>query len=229
MKNERTLLQKELAGYLRERDAAALRLLRAQIHAARVQRRHQLQGARTQCRDARAALQVQQADERRSLVDRQRGERIAERSACSSGKATAREHGTRGELTARQALAEARTLQGQVRRADKKATMTRSTKRERSQEDDDAVRSNLPAELRPVFDKYARRFKAGPRRSRTEAFLEWAEENPDEILAVQQEKAERELAELVKEQRELGRSVRKADRYKQAPEALEKLLAGVPF
>ena len=35
-----------------------------------------------------------------------------------------------------------------------------------------------------------KKIKGGPRRSRTEAFLEWAEENPGEIVAIQQAGAE---------------------------------------
>jgi hypothetical protein len=81
----------------------------------------------------------------------------------------------------------------------------------------------------PVFAAVRKQIKGGPRRTRTEAFLEWAEENPDEILAVQEAQAEQYLKELVKKQRELGRTVRKADRYTQPPEKLRELLTGVPF
>ena len=59
--------------------------------------------------------------------------------------------------------------------------------------------------------------------------LEWAEENPDEVLEVQQAEADRALKELLKQERELGRTMRGARRYKQTPEALAELLAGVPF
>lgn len=166
MKSEGKQLQKELAQYLREQDAAQLRLLRARINAARVERRHMLSGARLQCRTARTELRV---------------------------------------------------------------SATRSTARERSQEDDDAVRSNLPAELVPVFNAVGKRIKGSAKKSRTEAFLDWAEENPDEIISVQQANADRELKQMLKEQREQGRNVRDARRYKQSPEELRKLLAAVPF
>lgn len=229
MKSERKKLQAELAQYLREKDAAELRLLRAQIAKARIERRHMLAGARVQCRTARAALTERQKEDRAAFVNAQRAERLVERSTCSSGKARAKSAGDAGELAARGSFAEARTLQRQVRNADKRGVAVRSTKRERSQEDDDAVRSNLPPELVPVFDAVRKRIKGSARRSRTEAFLEWAEENPDEILAVQQADADRYLKGLIAQQREHGRNVRKADRYKQDPEELAKLLAAVPF
>jgi uroporphyrinogen-III synthase len=80
-----------------------------------------------------------------------------------------------------------------------------------------------------VFDKHRRSMKGSARRSRTEAFLEWAAENPDEVLLVQQAEADKALHELLKQERELGRSVRSARRYKKSPAELAKLLADVPF
>jgi len=229
MNTEGKRLQKELAGYLREKDKAALRLLRARIQVARVNRVQLLRGARQACRDARAELVARQKGERESFVQRQRGERIAERTACATGKETAKAKGREGEKQTRAELATARKLQREVARADKRNVTLRSTKRERSAEDDDAVRSNLPPDLRPVFDKVRRHIRATPKKSRTEAFLDWAEENPDEILAVQQEAADQELKQLLRQQREAGRTVRDARRYKLPPDELAKLLEAVPF
>ena len=60
--------------------------------------------------------------------------------------------------------------------------------------------------------------------------LEWAEENPDEVLAVQQAEADAALKELLSTERELARSSRRARRRKrQRPEQLADLLADVPF
>lgn len=154
---------------------------------------------------------------------------LAERSACAAGKDSARRTGGELEGRARTEAKDAKTLQRQVRDADRRSVKARSTARERGQEDDDAVRSNLPPELRPVFDKVRRSIKASGKRSRTEAFLDWAEENPDEILSVQQATADRELKALLKQQREQGRTVRDARRYKLPPEELAKLLEAVPF
>lgn len=226
---ERKQLQSELAGYLRDQDKAKLRLLRAQINAARVDRRTMVHGARLQCREARETLRDRQKLERESVTHRHQLERVEERTACATGKSRAKAKGLEREASARGEYSEARTLVRQVRNADKRNVTQRSTKRERSQEDDDRVRSNLPAELVPVFDKVAKRIKGSAKRTRTEAFLEWAEENPDEILAVQQAEADAALRALLKEQREHGRTMRKAGRYKLSPEELRRELAAVPF
>lgn len=230
MNADRKKLQRELAEHLREKDRAALGLLRAQIRQARVERKHMVHIARQSCRTARASLQEKQAEERRRLTLEHQVERVAERSACASGKQSAKAKGIELEQGARRTLKEERVFQRQIRNAGKApAFKVRSSARERAAEDDDAVRSNLPAELVPVFDKVKKSIKASPRRTRTEAFLEWAEENPDEILSVQQAKADRDLREMLKQQRELGRTVRNTRRYKQTPEELAELLAGVPF
>lgn len=228
MQSERKKLQRELAEHLRDKDAAQLRLLRAQINHARVARRGLLAGARTQCRVARVSLKERQAEERARLTADHRDQRAKGKTACEAGKTNAKLEGLELEHGAKRTLKEERIYQRRVRNAGKPVKV-RATARELAAEDDDAVRSNLPAELVPVFDAVRKKIKGSARRSRTEAFLEWAEENPDEILAVQEAKAEQYLSELVKQQRELGRNVRKAGRYQSTPEELEALLAGVPF
>jgi molybdenum-dependent DNA-binding transcriptional regulator ModE len=213
---------------LREKDRAELGVLRAKIRAARVERRHLLSIARQSCRTTREALRDRQTEDRRAFVTDQRAERVLDREICTMGKGNAKQKGTELETTAKRTLREERAFQRQVRRSGKKIP-ERTTARERAQEDDDAVRSNLPPELVPVFDKVRKQIKGGPRRSRTEAFLEWAEENPEEILTVQQADADAYLRQLMKEQREMGRNVRNAKRYQQNPEQLAELLKAVPF
>jgi mRNA-degrading endonuclease toxin of MazEF toxin-antitoxin module len=231
MTNDRKKLQRELAEHLREKDRAALGLLRAQIKHARVERKSMLRVARQSCHTARAELKARQAVQRSEFVQAQRFERVLERTTCATGKENAKAKGLELELGAKRTLKDEAALQRQVRRAGKAAPAARirTTARERSQEDDDAVRSNLPPELVPVFDKVSRKIKGSPKRTRTEAFLDWAEENPDEIIAVQQSVADKALREMLKQQRELGRTVRSTTRYKQTPEELAELLASVPF
>jgi hypothetical protein len=224
----RKRLQRELAEHLREKDRAALALLRARIVAARVERRHRLHAARQACHGALLSLRERQRTERQQLTREHQAERAAGRTACITGKERAKEEGLGLEHLAEQEYRNERTFQRQIQRAGK-PQRERSTARERNQEDDDAVRRNLPPELVAVFDKHRQAIKGSARRSRSEQFLEWAEENPDEVLAVQQAEADRALKELLKEQRELDRSVRSAKRYKQSPEQLARLLADVPF
>ncbi len=224
----RKQLQRELAEHLREKDRAALGSLRAQIDAARVERRHMVRGARETCRSALLSLRERQAAERRRLTLEHQAERDQGRVACVTGKTSAKEQGLELEHTARRTFKEERIFQRQIRNAGKKRP-ERSTARERRDEDDDAVTNNLPPELVPVFEKHRKSIKGSARRSRTEQFLEWAEENPDEVLAVQQAEADRGLKELLRQERELGRSVRSGGRYQRSTAELEKLLAEVPF
>ncbi len=224
----RKRLQRELAEHLREKDRAAMGLLRAKIMAARVERRHRLHSARQACRGALLSLRERQRAERQELTREHQAERAEGRTTCITGKERAKEEGHGLERVAEQEYKKERTFQRQIQRAGK-PPRERSTARERSQEDDDAVRSNLPAELVPVFNKHRRSIKGSARRSRTETFLEWAAENPDQVLEVQQTEADHALKELLKQERELGRYMRSGRRYGRSPEALKELLAEVPF
>lgn len=226
---ERRKHQRELAEHLRQKDREALAALRTKIDAAKAERRQMVRAAREACRTALLSVRERQAAARRRLTLEHQAEREHGRVACVTGKTEAKEHGHALEHTATRNLREERAFQRQIRRAGKKPP-ERSTARERAQEDDDAVRNNLPPELVPVFEKHRRSFKGSPRRSRTEQFLEWAEENPDEVLAVQQAEADAALKELLSTERELARSSRRARRRKrQRPEQLADLLADVPF
>lgn len=91
--SERRKLQRELADHLREKDRAALGLLRAKIKSARVDRKHMVHAARQSCRSARASLQQKQAEERRRLTLEHQVERVTERAACSTGKLDAKTKG----------------------------------------------------------------------------------------------------------------------------------------
>jgi hypothetical protein len=64
-----------------------------------------------------------------------------------------------------------------------RAMKPKVSKAVRRSESDDEVRANLPADLVPLLERVKRSIKAGPRQSRTEAFLEYAEEHPGEGCA----------------------------------------------
>lgn len=224
---DRRKLNREIAEHLREKDREALAALRARIEAAKAERRQMVRAARETCRTALLSVRQRQAAERRRLTLEHQAERERGRVACTTGKTEAKRQGHELERTAKRTLREERTFQRQIRRAGKKPP-ERSTARERALEDDDAVRNNLPAELIPVFDKHRRSFKGSPRRSRTEQFLEWAEENPDEVLAVQQAEADEALKELLRQEARLAHASRRGNRSRRRPQGLESL-ADVPF
>jgi hypothetical protein len=210
---DRRKLQREIATSLREKDREALAALRAKIEAAKAERRVMVRAARESCRAALLSVRERQAAERRRLTLEHQAEREHGRVACAIGKSEAKARGHGRENLAKGELREERVFQRQIRRAGKKPP-ERSTARERAQEDDDAVRNNLPPELVPVFDKHRRSFKGSPRRSRTEQFLEWAEENPDEVLALQQADADEALKALLREERRLLVTPRRWGRHR---------------
>jgi hypothetical protein len=129
----RKRLQRELADHLREKDRAALGLLRAKITAARVERRHRLHAARQTCHGALLALRERQREERHRLTLDHRALREQGRATCNSGKQQAREEGMSLEQQAQSEYYEERKFQRQMRRATK-PRVERSTARERTQE-----------------------------------------------------------------------------------------------
>lgn len=84
-----------------------------------------------------------------------------------------------------------------------------ATAKERRAESDDLVRQNLSVrpELLPVFERVKRNIKADRHRSRTEVFLDWIHDNPDELnqdpeaLAAQIDREEREYWERERRER----------------------------
>jgi hypothetical protein len=83
------------------------------------------------------------------------------------------------------------------------------------------------ADLHSLAER-TRATRAEDRTNLTEAFQQWAAENPDEVLAAQEEDAARELSKLEAEQRKVRPKggVRKA-RRREVEDELK--AAGVPF
>jgi hypothetical protein len=69
----------------------------------------------------------------------------------------------------------------------------------------------------PVFNAVRKHIKGGLRKSRTEAFLQWAEENPGEVYDLMQHDADKYLAQLLAEEARTSRELRRRS------------VAGVPF
>jgi hypothetical protein len=174
-------LAKEIESSRRTALKSRLAELSALIKAAREQRREAVKGVRMQCRVAREKL----------------------RTVCARRAQSAKLRGTEAVAARKREADEARETDKLIRRADSRhrtgVVKARSSSAERRQESDDEVVRNLPESLVPVFSKMRKHVKGGPRRTRTEAFLEWVEENPGEVYAMQGEQAERDLAKLVAE------------------------------
>lgn len=178
---------------------------RAQFRARLVELRELIKAARAARDEAIAGVRSDCALKRRELNE-----------SCRTRAVIAKASGNHDVSTRRTRLVEERGFEGQMRRAERPQKL-RSTALQRREEDDDAVRRNLDPTLVPVFDAVRKHIKGSPRKSRTETFLQWAEENPGEIYDMQQNDADRYLAQLLAEQERTHREMRR------------KSVAGVPF
>jgi hypothetical protein len=184
---------------------AKVRALRAALKEARAEKPAHVRRAREQCRLHRRLL-VKRAKERRAraLADLKlatKQEREAARARCLEGKARAKDSALSEVHQARHALHEERAYQADIRRIEAnnrraRLGITKATASERRSESDGEVEGNLPPELVPLWTKVRRRIKGSSRRTRTEAFLEYAEEHPREIVEAQEGGIEARICEL---------------------------------
>lgn len=187
-------LRREIEKARRVKFKARLLELRELIKQARQARQDAIGNVRSDCAQKRADL----------------------RQSCQSRATLAKVTGAAEVARRKSSLLEERGFEQQIRNADRPRRL-RTTSRERGQESDDAVRSNLDPEMVGVFDAVRKHIKGGPRKTRTEAFLEWAEENPAEVYDLLQHDADRYLASLLAEQERTQRELRRQS------------VAGVPF
>jgi len=178
-------LKREIQRAQREKFKVRLGELRELIKAARVARRDAVQSVRIDC--ARA--------------------RVEARLSCQARAEQAKHAGAVVISERQRELDEERGFERKMQRHEKPSRL-RSTAGERRAESDDEVRSNLHPTMVPVFDHVRRHIKGGPRMSRTEAFLHWAEENPDEVIGLMQHDADRYLNQLLAEQARVEKQAR---------------------
>lgn len=80
-------------------------------------------------------------------------------------------------------------------------------------ESDDEVERNLPDDLIPVFRTVKARIKPTSRRTRTEAFLEWAQEHPADVYRITDEAIEADIQDLIRQEAELAKQMKRDNRY----------------
>lgn len=199
-----TSARKERRRAARER----LKKVRADLARARTERKERMRAAVQSCKDGRARLRVRIEQQRRELQSAIAAERAATRGQCQASREATREQtlgkvaGLRkGVLDARSAL---RLLSSAPSSTRKHAAGLVSSAESRA-ESDHAVRVNIPKELVVVFDKVKREIHGSPRRSRTEAFLEWAQENAARVYEIQHAAHDKWLRDLEREERKLRR------------------------
>ncbi len=193
----------------REQKAAARRKLadlRHRIKVAVKARREGKPGAAEYCQrqrvEARERIEKLRADLRVLAVEIRRGARTA----CVQN----RQAPTVEIEHFRRELAEEKRFLASMRRIEAGARARRPTlakARVRQGESDDEVRQNIPEDLIPLFERVKRSIKASPRRSRTEAFLQYVEEHPREQFAAVDDATDALIADLERQQRAGRRDV----------------------
>ncbi len=229
-KTEGTRLRAIRESELKRRDAVRLRELAARIKRARSRRRESLKHIRELCRfgrlNVRSRVHQLREETKAKLREQVAALRQAEREACDVDKVSAR-----AELGKR--IDEARGELVEARRSFKHhygRKTSRSTARERRQESGDEVAANLPHELVTVWRKVEPLIHGGARTTRTEAFLEWAEENPDAVHEILYDAADRDVARLVAEHQATEMRLANARRGRgYSDEDVAAALGGVPF
>lgn len=213
-KQQARYLAKQREQMLRAQHRAELARLRGLIANARKRQRDALGRTLQLCRRGRERVRVLVKDLRareRERINREVRElRLAARAQCQARKHRVRESSKSAQERARRELREKVRLQrqlGVIEAQGRKRRAKLSSAKERREESDDEVRSNLPPELHGVWAKVKRTIKAGPRSTRTEAFLEWAEAHAEDVAALQFGDVDREVRELVRlHEKELRRS-----------------------
>jgi len=171
----------------------------------------------------RAQTKAHRASER-ERINREIAElRDAARGACATRRARVRATVKGAAELARRERDErtrlARELAGLEQRKAKQIASAerRGAARERRRESDEDVIHNIDPGLVPVWRKVRKQIQGSPKRSRTEEFLHWVEENDAEIWAIREDEISTELDDL---------GAQEAAYYAQrAPMAA----AGVPF
>lgn len=234
MESEGKRLKKIRDAELKRRDKAKLRELAERIRQHRHARRTRIQEIRGLCRIGRQNLRasvMQLRDETKLKLKQTIAElRQAEREKCGTSQQTTRAELARHIEQARRELAvELRAFKERYGRRAASPGVARARARERASESDDDVLRNLPPELEAVFLRVRSGIKGSARMSRTEAFLHWAEENPDEVHGILYSQADRDVERLIREHTQTERRLAKGHRAYDDPEAQAHALSAVPF
>jgi hypothetical protein len=181
-----------------------IRELRARVKAAREQKRTALRFVRHGCRSARRRLRERIKAARLRAREELRAEiaqmRVDARGRCRVRIEKVRALGKTKLQMARVRLAEQRLLNEEIRATGHRLRKAHARRaEERRQESDDEVEGNLPSDMWGVWRAVKGSIRARERMSRTEAFLHWAEENPDEVVVLQNMQNEQATALMIAE------------------------------
>jgi hypothetical protein len=216
-RTQRRALMKEIAREHRKQAREKLLHLRQELRDVRALRRSEMRQAKERCRAARLAVRAGARELRARVLaelrETIRRERAKAREMCAAGIAEARGIADRVE-SARAELHAERSYHRELRRLERankerQREAKHASRRERRSESDDAVRANLPEELIPLWEKVKRSIRGSNHMSRTEAFLQYAEEHPAEVLQVLENRTEALIRDLEKKELEARRELRR--------------------
>jgi hypothetical protein len=189
-KRQREALFKDIAREATKKDRARLVDLRARVRAARKDARAALAKARQTCgkrrevptlKEAAALLRAARAEARASCdVDIAKARKLRTEEARERG---VRDAEARHQRTMKRLARHAKERAGELRPRLAKAKTRRD-------ESDDEVRGNIPPELAYLFERVKRSIHGSARKTRTEAFLDYAHEHPDEELAALEDRTD---------------------------------------
>jgi hypothetical protein len=199
-RRQREELMRAIAREIKGKNRDKLVDLRGFARKQRASARAATRAAVAQCRADRRKLPTLAA-----LAAQLRKDKADARSRCDLGKQSAR--GLKDDAArARAELAAERDYQKDLRRIEagnraKQAAHKRpGLARTRQQESDDEVRGNIPPELVGLWERVKRSIKGDDRKTRTEAFLQYAEEHPGEEWAALEDSVDRAIAEMERRQ-----------------------------
>ncbi|MGH7280627.1 MAG: hypothetical protein ACRELY_03820 [Polyangiaceae bacterium] len=195
---DRKALWRDINREERKKKRALMLELRTEVREARARRKQALFEAKERCRSERLAARERARSLRaKALLDLREAvqlERASARQTCSVRLGEAR--AIKDDIErARAKVAAEKQYRRELRRIEAANRQRRrehlhATYIERRAESDDEVRMNISQDLVPLFERVKRGIKATQRMSRTEAFLKYAEEHPDEVLGDIEDKSE---------------------------------------
>jgi hypothetical protein len=211
---DRKQLMKDIHREQRLEARRKLETLRARLKDARIRRKEAVAAAVKRCREARAAVTAKIRSVK-AVLKEIKHERVATKQVCSLGVHEAR--ALRTEIhEAKRLLTEEEKFRRDMRRIQagsqqRKREATTTSARVRESESDDEVLSNIPAELVPLWNRVKRQMRATERMSRTEAFMKYAEEHPEEYLSSIDDKTDALVRELEERERRASAEVGRAE------------------
>ena len=212
----------------RRRAQRELQALRAQLKAARAQRKVRLKAVTANCRAARRSISQRAKQARARLNASIARTRTNARTLCSASRGQAKHETLSAMDKALAALERERVEQKKLRIWLDKSPSSRAQagrgRAERQSESDHDVANNIDDPgLRIVWEAVKSKIRPRGRTSRTEVFAEWVAEHPSDVYAIQEADAERALHALERQELLLAKALKRA-RY-EAPREL----AAVPF